>query len=90
MLLYEIIWKRHTAINQLAEGLKQQEVLQSMRKHPDNFAEKFVASKLPLSAEMLIKEMVFTLPSNEEEERAKSFFKDFLELQGEISTGNGK
>ncbi len=51
MLLYEIIWKRHTAINQLAKGLKQQEVLQIMRKHPDNFAERFVASKLPLSAD---------------------------------------
>ncbi len=56
MVLYEIIWKRHTAINQLAEGLKQKDLSQIMWKYPDYFAEKFVASKLPLSAEMLLKE----------------------------------
>eukprot|EP00112_Aurelia_sp_Birch-Aquarium-sp1_P024189 Seg752.11 transcript_id=Seg752.11/GoldUCD/mRNA.D3Y31 product="tRNA uracil-O 2-methyltransferase" protein_id=Seg752.11/GoldUCD/D3Y31 len=90
MLLFEIIWKRHTAINQLAEGLKKNDILTLIRKNPESLKEKFVASGVLITQEILLKEMIFTLPGNEIEERAKTFLIDYLNLNGQISAGNVK
>ena len=90
MLLFEIIWKRHTAINQLADGLKNQDVLTLLRRHPESFKEKFVASSVLLTHEILLKDMIFTLPGNELEEKAKTLLIEYLKLHGEISVGDGR
>ena len=90
MLLFEIIWKRHTAINQLVDGLKNKDVLTLLRKHPETFKDKFVSSSVLLTHEILLKDMIFTLPGKELEEKAQTFLIEYLKLDGEISVGDGR
>eukprot|EP00112_Aurelia_sp_Birch-Aquarium-sp1_P005286 Seg1598.20 transcript_id=Seg1598.20/GoldUCD/mRNA.D3Y31 product="G2/M phase-specific E3 ubiquitin-protein ligase" protein_id=Seg1598.20/GoldUCD/D3Y31 len=89
LLLHEIIWKRQTAINQLADGLKSLEVIDMLRKHPESFREKFVASNVTITKDRLLEEMVIASPNTEEEERAKSFFLQYIGTEEQISIGDG-
>ncbi len=78
----------------VAEWLKQQDVWNPMPNHEEASREfqrkRFVSSRVIWSVEVLLGEIIFTLPSNKQEERAKLFFKYYLELYGEISPSNGK
>lgn len=89
LLLHEIIWKLQTAINQLADGLKSLEVIDMLRKHPESFREKFVASNVTITKDRLLEEMVIASPNTEEEERAKSFFLQYIGTEEQISIGDG-
>lgn len=90
MLLFEIIWKRQTAINQLADGLKKNDVLLLIRKYPGKLKEKFVAINVKLTSEQLLNQMIWSGPDNELEERAKKFLIEYLNLEGDITIGDGR
>eukprot|EP00112_Aurelia_sp_Birch-Aquarium-sp1_P007139 Seg1779.3 transcript_id=Seg1779.3/GoldUCD/mRNA.D3Y31 product="G2/M phase-specific E3 ubiquitin-protein ligase" protein_id=Seg1779.3/GoldUCD/D3Y31 len=90
MLLHKIIWKRQAAINQIAEGLKMLDVLQLLKNHPNCFREKFVYSKVEVTKERLLKEIIFSMTSTSEECRTKEYFLSYLELPGCIRLGEGR
>lgn len=67
LLLHEIIWKRESAINQLMQGLKLLNVLDAVRKFPQNFQTKFVYMEVPLTATVLKDHLEFSETSNTDE-----------------------
>lgn len=90
MLLYEVIWRRQTAINQLMDGLKAADVLVVVKRYPEKLKSKFVGSKLEITKEILLKEMFFKETVSKEQESSKTFFLDYLEDEKYLAFGEGK
>ena len=89
LLLHEIIWKREAAINQIMQGLALLDVLDLIRKYPNCFRQKFVASAVSVSSSTLLDAVAITEPSNAQEERAKIFFQEYVQDNVKISCGEG-
>ncbi len=89
MLLYELIWRRQTAIQQLMDGLKAADVLRIIKQHPNKLKAKFVGSKVKVTKETLLNEMFFKDAASKAEECTKSFFLTYLEDEKCITLGNG-
>ena len=91
MVLHEVIWKRQTAINQLAAGLKGLNLLQLLKKHPDAFKEKFVFSSTnKITKELLLEQMDLPSAKNDNEEKTLEFFLEYLREEDQLQIGNGK
>ena len=89
LLLYEIIWKREAAINQIMQGLALLDVLDLIRKYPNQFRSRFVASTTVVTSSELMEQITIAEPSNSAEERAKTFFVQYIQDNMTISCGEG-
>ena len=89
LLLHEIIWKREAAINQIMQGLALLDVLDLVRKYPSQFRSRFVASTTAITSSQLMEQMTIAEPSNSAEERAKTFFVQYIQDNMSISCGEG-
>lgn len=89
MLLYEVIWKRETAINQLKVGLETLDVLSLAKRYPETFIEKFVSQNVSVTKDRLLQELYITNPKNDEEHRTLEFFHEYLSLDGYVEIGPG-
>lgn len=89
LLLHEIVWKRETAINQLLQGLKLQNVLDMVQKFPKQFEMFFVFNNVELTPSTLTESMQFCKASNTSEERAKEFFCTYINDNVLILVGEG-
>ena len=89
-ILHEVIWKRESAINQLLQGLKFCNVLDTVRKYPQHFLEMFVYTNTVVNSTVLLQHIRFDETSNDSEKRAKEFFVEYIGEDVEIPCGDGK
>lgn len=71
------------------QGLALLDALDLMRKYPNCFRQKFVASAVSVTSSTLLDAVVITEPSNAQEERAKIFFQEYVQDNVNVSCGEG-
>ena len=70
------------------EGLQILGMIDLIRKLPEQMKDKFLASSTVVPKEKLIKELDFSIPTNEAEKRAKSFLLEYVGLEKQATIGN--